>query len=57
MSVSTIVTFLPDSIGNYEDSIQCATEGGKFEIPIISQREAPKLSIPNILNVHTSFCE
>jgi len=51
MSVSTVVTFTPDSIGNYEDTLQCATEGGKFAIPIVSQREAPKLSIPSTLNV------
>lgn len=51
MSVWTVVTFTPDSIGNYEDNLQCATEGGKFSIPIVSQREAPKLSIPSTLNV------
>lgn len=51
MCITTVVTFSPDSMGDYSCSVCCETEGGKFDIPLIAEREAPQLSIPSVLNV------
>ena len=51
MVVSAIITFMPQSLGDYEDRLVVQSEGGSYSVPIKAHREAPKLSLPSIINV------
>lgn len=54
MSVSTVVTFQPDTLGDYNDQVRVETESGCFDVQLMARREPPNLSIPSTLNV--GFC-
>lgn len=46
MSVSTVLTFIPKELGDFEDCVQVQSESGGAKVRILAQREPPKLSIP-----------
>lgn len=50
MAVSTTLTFIPNSLGDYEEFIQVHTEAGSTQVQIIAQREPPNLDLPNQIN-------
>jgi hypothetical protein len=51
MCVTTQVTFLPDSLGDYSEVIKVETEGGSYTVPVTAQRESPCLNIPSVIEV------
>ena len=51
MSITTTITFMPESLGDASDSITVETEGGNFSVPIIAHRDGPRLSLPPILGL------
>jgi hypothetical protein len=51
MSVSTVLRFLPDSLGNFSDSIVVETESGSVSVLVTAEREPPCLSLPSVLDV------
>ncbi|KAI8908105.1 hypothetical protein DFJ77DRAFT_414049, partial [Powellomyces hirtus] len=51
MSLRYKVTFTPNSLANFRQIFIVSTEIGKiFEVPFIAQREAPRLTLPDVLN-------
>ena len=53
MSATTVISFRPDSLRDFTDSISIETENGNFIVPIQATRCAPVLSIPSALRIGT----
>jgi hypothetical protein len=53
MSVTTVITFKPTSLSDFQDAITISSESGKLIVPLLGQREAPRLSIPSIVDIGT----
>ncbi len=51
MSVSCILSFVPNALGDFEDFISVDTEAGSTKVIIKAQREPPNLSIPTCINL------
>lgn len=51
--VSCTLTFIPEAIGDFEDTISVETEGGSTSVQIIARREPPQLSISSTINAGT----
>eukprot|EP00981_Chlorochromonas_danica_P012830 scaffold5444_cov181-Ochromonas_danica.AAC.11 len=51
MSVSTVLTFIPKELGDFEDFVKVLSESGSSEVRIVAQREPPQLSIPPIVGL------
>ncbi|KAJ3023369.1 Deleted in lung and esophageal cancer protein 1 [Thoreauomyces humboldtii] len=51
MSLKYKVTFTPNSLANFREVFLVSTETGRgFHVPFIAQREAPRLTLPYVLN-------
>eukprot|EP00605_Chrysophyceae_sp_TOSAG23-4_P000478 GSChrysophyteH1.ASY1.ANO1.537.1 assembled CDS len=53
MSVTSVITFFPETLAEAEDMVLVETEAGSYSIPIVARRDSPKLSMPPQLNVGT----
>lgn len=51
MTISTIITFRPITLADYEDSVSVETESGGFKVSVIGHRESPQLSLPPVIDV------
>jgi hypothetical protein len=51
MSVSCVLSFVPNALGDFEDFIAVDTEAGSTKVMIKAQREPPNLSIPTSINL------
>ena len=51
ISVTAVLTFTPDSLGDFNDQLEVETEGGSYTVPIIAHRDPPCLSLPSLLDV------
>ncbi|KAJ3052485.1 Deleted in lung and esophageal cancer protein 1, partial [Rhizophlyctis rosea] len=51
MSCTYQITFLPDSLADYEQTFVVSTESGEsFKVPVVAKREPPLLTIPEVLH-------
>ena len=56
MTVEFSVSFSPDNLGNFNDSIRVFTDGlGSFDIPLVAAREPPSLTLPGVLDSRYCF--
>ena len=55
MSVTTDVTFYPNSLNDFNDSIQVETESGSYSVAIAAKNDAPDLTIPSLLDMGPCF--
>lgn len=55
MSVTTEVTFYPNSLNDFNDSIQVETESGSYSVAIAAKNDAPDLTIPSLLDMGPCF--
>lgn len=53
MSVTGTITFIPTTLGDFNDELHIDTESGSVDVHIHAQREPPQLSIPSVLDVGT----
>jgi hypothetical protein len=51
MSVTTQITFYPNSLMDFNDFLTVETEGGSYTIPILARRESPKLLLPPTFSI------
>jgi hypothetical protein len=51
MSVSCSLTFIPQTLGDFEEAISVLTEAGTTQVKIIAQREPPNLDLPSDINL------
>ena len=49
MDAKIVVSFCADNLSSFEDVLVVQTELGNLSIPLVAQREAPKLSLPAVL--------
>jgi hypothetical protein len=51
MSVNCSLTFIPQTLGDFEENISVLTEAGTTQVKIIAQREPPNLDLPSDINL------
>lgn len=49
--IKCLIRFTPDSLANYEDNMTVHCETGKIHIPILAQRQQPKLNLKDNLDI------
>lgn len=54
MSVTTTITFIPDTLLDLNDELIVETEGGNYAVPIIAYRDNPIFNIPTVVDI--GFC-
>lgn len=55
MCAEVDVCFMPDSLGDYEDTFTVDTPAGKFEVHLTGRRPHPELTLPPVLEVRWSW--
>ena len=53
MCVLTEITFMPQSLADYDDKLIVETEGGSYEVPVMGRRDPPILNFPSLLDIGT----
>lgn len=50
-TIKCLIRFTPDSLANYEDYMTIHCETGKIKVPILAQRQQPKLNLKDNLDI------